>query len=42
MALKQDLASSGAKITELWKMSCMQVQEYNKIVTAKDHEIKEL
>ena len=36
-ALKQDL-----RITELWKMNCTQVQEYDKIVTAKDNKIKEL
>ena len=32
--LKQDLASCRARITELWKMSCAQM-EYDKIVTAK-------
>ena len=41
-SLNQDLASSRARITELWKMSCAQVQEYDKIVTAKDNEIREL
>ena len=41
-ALKQDLASSRARITELWNISCTQIQEYDKIVTAEDNEIKEL
>ena len=41
-ALKRDLASSRAGITELWKISCTQVLEYDKIVTAKDNKIKEL
>ena len=40
--LKQDLTSSRARITELWRMSCMQVQEYDEIVTTNDNAIREL
>ena len=41
-AIKQDLTSSRARITELCKMNCIHVHEYDKIVAAKDNEIKEL
>ena len=40
--MKQELASSRAKITELWKMSYIWIQEYDTIVAAKDDEIAEL
>ena len=40
--LRQELAASKARITELWKLSCSQVQEYDQIIAAKDDEIAEL
>ena len=40
--LWQELAASKTRITELWKLSCSQVQEYNQIIAAKDDEITEL
>ena len=40
--LKQELGNSRSRITELWKMSCTQVQEYDRIVAAKDDEITKL
>ena len=40
--LRQELAANKARITELWKLSCSQVQEYDQIIAAKDDEITEL
>ena len=40
--LRQELAARKTRITELWKLSCSQVQEYDQIIATKDDEITEL